>query len=64
MVEMRQRIDRGDYEQEVQEAIQVSIDFLNCVGGEMSQTNQDRGQAMCDIAKDRAGKLEVEQAKI
>ncbi|KAF9884599.1 hypothetical protein FE257_001421 [Aspergillus nanangensis] len=36
MVEMRQRIDRGDYEHEVQEAI----------------------QAMCDIAKDRAGKLE------
>jgi 2-oxo-4-hydroxy-4-carboxy--5-ureidoimidazoline (OHCU) decarboxylase len=42
MVEMRQRIDRGDYEREVQEAI----------------------QAMCDIAKDRASKLEGESPKI
>ncbi|KAL4890249.1 Oxo-4-hydroxy-4-carboxy-5-ureidoimidazoline decarboxylase [Aspergillus ambiguus] len=42
MVEMRQRMDRGDYEREVQESI----------------------QAMCDIAKDRASKLEVETAKI
>ncbi|KAF7590908.1 hypothetical protein BBP40_002270 [Aspergillus hancockii] len=36
MVEMRQRIDRGDAEREVEETI----------------------QAMCDIAKDRARKLE------
>ncbi|KAJ5098500.1 hypothetical protein N7532_005501 [Penicillium argentinense] len=37
MVEMRQRIDRGDIEREIQETI----------------------QAMCDIAKDRARKLQA-----
>lgn len=56
MVEMRQRIDRGDYEREVQEAIQVgtrlpSISFHDLVGGEMRRTNQGRWDRPCVISQ-------------
>ena len=51
MDEMRRRIDRGDRVREINETIQVGIDYLFIVC--CSANNQ----AMCDIARDRAQKL-------
>jgi hypothetical protein len=52
MVEMRQRIDRGDAEREIEETIQVSL-FCLVVASILTR------QGMCDIAKDRAKKLQA-----
>lgn len=56
MEEMRQRIERGDTEREIQETIQVGA--INVVGDEQCANSGIHWQAMCDIAKDRAKKLE------
>ena len=59
MEEMRQRMDRGDADREVDEIIQVRAQwFFHGITLTFSST-----QAMCDIAKDRAQKLE-QPAKI
>lgn len=51
MDEMRRRIHRGDRDREINEIIQVGIDYLSLVLLLLI------AQAMCDIAKDRAQKL-------
>lgn len=52
MENMRERISRGDFDKEVEAALQVCAhDLLH------SQAVTDPHQAMCDIAKDRAKKL-------
>lgn len=53
MDEMRRRIDRSDRDREINETIQVGISFF-IVYPILILTIQ----AMCDIAKDRARKLE------
>lgn len=54
MVEMRQRIERGDQQREIEETIQVC-----CISPESCMSNCCYEQAMCDIAKDRAKKLQL-----
>lgn len=56
MENMRSRIDRGNFEAEEEEAINVSLPLLRMVGLIVLTWTQ----AMADIAKDRAGKLEKE----
>lgn len=53
MEEMRQRIDRGDSEKEIEEVIQVSHLYFPRRRGDFLIS----WQAMCDIAKSRAGEL-------
>lgn len=58
MANMRQRIDRGDIRLERTESIKVrTTDMIHFGIGECI-TNQDLSQAMCDIAADRATKLQ------
>ena len=60
MEEVRERIDRGDADREVEEIIQVR--WLST----QTRSSADSSlffKAMCDIAKDRARKLE-QSAKI
>jgi hypothetical protein len=57
MVEMRQRIDRADSEREISETIQVRMNRIE-FNLYIRQADFD-SQAMCDIAKDRARKLQV-----
>ena len=59
MEEMRARIDRGDADREVEEIIQVR--WLSPNHGTVLTMGSFK--AMCDIAKDRARKLE-QSAKI
>lgn len=56
MEEMRQRIDRGDTEREIGETIQVSFNSSRKFA-KVKRTD-GRRQAMCDIARDRARKLQ------
>lgn len=60
MEEMRQRIDRGDTEREIEETIQVSSLFHKvCAQRRKEKWTDGRRQAMCDIARDRARKLQA-----
>jgi hypothetical protein len=57
MENLKSRIERGDIKIERQEAIQVNYSF------DMRRTTLTMCQAMCDIAIDRAAKLQSQTDK-
>jgi hypothetical protein len=58
MQDMRRRIDRGDLDAERKEAIQVCVGIYFCLRRGKGMAADGVMQAMCDIAADRAGKLQ------